>query len=213
MATASPNPPPGELDPDVADTRSLDRISSIPAPDPEEQALFKRLMLALGAFVREVVQTLLPAVVLALVLNHFVAQGTYVSGQSMEPNLHTNQRLIIEKVSYKLRAPQRGEIVVVDVPHSDIPLIKRVIGLPGDKVEIHANQLYINEPPIEEPYLFSRFQRDFGPIIVPEGHVFVMGDNRNGSNDSRVFGPVPLEHIEGRAWVSYWPPQDMGILN
>ena len=172
----------------------------------------RRVAIGLRAIARELVQTVLPAVMLALLLNHFVAQGTYVSGQSMEPNLHSEQRLIIEKVSYKLRQPQRGEIVVIDVPHSDIPLIKRVIGLAGESIEIRQSQLCVDGVPIEEPYVAAPYQRDFGPVIVPEEHIFVMGDNRNGSNDSRSFGPVPIDHIEGRAWVSYWPPEDIGLL-
>ena len=173
----------------------------------------RRVSQGLRAIARELLQTVLPAVVLALLLNHFVAQGTYVSGQSMEPNLHSDQRLIIEKVSYKLRVPQRGEIVVIDVPHSDIPLIKRVVGLPGESIEIRQSHLYIDSILLEEPYIAAPYQREFGPVIVPEQHIFVMGDNRNGSNDSRSFGPVPFDHIEGRAWVSYWPPEDMGLLD
>ena len=182
-------------------------------PGTDRFGISKRLVQGLRAFARELVQTVLPAVLLALLLNHFVAQGTYVSGQSMEPNLHSEQRLIIEKVSYKLRDPQRGEIVVVDVPHSEIPLIKRVIGLGGESVEIRQNHLFVDGGLIEEPYITAPYQRDFGPVVVPEKHIFVMGDNRNGSNDSRSFGPVPIDHIEGRAWVSYWPPEVIGLLN
>lgn len=172
---------------------------------------------SLGGIVREalleIVQTLVPALVIALVLNHFVAQSTYVSGQSMEPNLHTDQRLIIEKLSYRLSEPQRGDIVVINVAHSDIPLIKRVIGLAGETVEIRNNQVYIDGVALDEPYITTPFQRDYGPVVVPQDTVFCMGDNRNNSNDSRYFGPVSLDDVLGRAWVSYWPLEDAGVVH
>jgi signal peptidase I len=161
----------------------------------------------------EVVDTVLPALVIAVLVNLFVAQGTYVHGQSMEPNLHTDQRLIVEKVSYRLRGPQRGDIVVVRVPGHEVPLIKRVIGLAGETVEICEGRVWIDGQPLGEAYLADVKQRDYGPHTVPARHVFVMGDNRNYSNDSRFFGPVRLEQIWGRAWLSYWPPQEFGLLH
>lgn len=157
-------------------------------------------------------ETLLPAIGLAILINLFVAQSTYVFGQSMEPNLHTNQRLMIEKVSYRFHTPQRGDIVVVDVPVSDIPLIKRVIGLSGETIEMRDSRLFVDGVVQPEEYLTVTRQRNFGPVSVPADAVFVMGDNRNASNDSRAFGPVPLTDILGRAWVSYWPRQDIYLM-
>lgn len=155
-----------------------------------------------------------PAILIALLVNTFLAQTTYVHGQSMEPNLHDNQRLVLEKVSYSgwlhLRSPQRGDIVVVQVESSAVPLIKRVIGLPGDQVAIRDGQILINGLPLDEPYLAGPTYGDYGPTDVPPLHLFVMGDNRNSSNDSRNFGPVPLNDVIGRAWFSYWPPEDWG---
>ena len=148
---------------------------------------------------QELVLTFLPALVLALLINHFVAQTTYVLGQSMEPNLHDDEHLLIEKLSYRFGTPERGDIVVIDVDYTEIPLIKRIIGLPGEMVQVRDSQLYIDGQLTTEPYLTDTLQRDYGPTTVPEGYVFVMGDNRNNSNDSRYFGAVAVDNILGRA--------------
>jgi signal peptidase I len=166
--------------------------------------------------VREVLETMVPAVIIALFINLLLAQATRVYGQSMEPNLHTNQRLVVEKVSYNrwwpIRGPQRGDVVVFRVnPNADL-LIKRVIGLPGDRVEIHDGQVLINGQVLDESYLTQPTFGDYGPIDVPPLHLFVLGDNRSFSNDSRAFGPLPLDSVIGRAWFSYWPPDQWGLV-
>lgn len=166
------------------------------------------------SWLRDALESILPALVIVLFINAFLAQATRVEGQSMEPNLHPNQRLIIEKVSYRFDMPERGDIVVLKLPgRRSEPLIKRVIGLPGETVEIHGGQVFINGKPLKEPYLRTRTYGDMPPRKVPEGCIFVLGDNRNASNDSRFFGPVPLENIVGRAWIRYWPPSDIGIVH
>lgn len=163
---------------------------------------------------RVLLGVVIPAVIIALLVNTFLAQTTYVHGQSMEPNLHDNQRLVLEKVSYSgwlhLRNPQRGDVVVVRIESSAVPLIKRVIGLPGDRVAIRGGRILINGRLLDEPYLTGPTYGDYGPIDVPPLHLFVMGDNRSFSNDSRNFGPVPLKDVIGRAWFSYWPPEQWG---
>lgn len=161
----------------------------------------------------EVVDAVLPAFVIAVLINLFVVQGTYVHGQSMEPNLHSDQRLIVEKVSYRLRGPRRGDIVVVRVQGHEMPPIKRVIGLPGETIEIREGHVWIDGQSLDEVYLADIVQQDYGPYTVPSQHVFVMGDNRNVSGDSRMFGPVHLADVWGRAWLSYWPPQVFGFLH
>ena len=161
---------------------------------------------------RELVDTIAPAFVIALLINLFLAQGTYVVGQSMEPNLHTAQRLIVEKVSYKLHAPKRGDIVVIRVEGFDHPLIKRVIGLPGETVEIRDNRVSIDGELLQEPYLEDVRQSSYGPTYVEPAHVFAMGDNRLASNDSRYLGAFPLDKILGRAWLSYWPLEDLRLV-
>lgn len=160
---------------------------------------------------REILFVFLPALALAVVIHLFLAQATVVYGQSMEPNLHDHQRLIIEKVSYRLREPVQGEIVVVDRPEMSEKLIKRVIGLPGDTLFIEGGIVFINGVPLEEPYVYNPDRRTEESQVIPDGYYFVMGDNRGNSNDSRNFGPVPLEQLVGRAWVRYWPLTDFKI--
>ncbi|MBN1484118.1 MAG: signal peptidase I [Chloroflexia bacterium] len=188
-------------------SQALDNSSTEQLPEePPSYGLRQIVAETLG----ELLRTILPALLLAMLLTHFVAQGTVVYGQSMEPNLHDSQRLIIEKISLHLNLPARGDIVVIDLDHSEIPLIKRVIGLPGELVEIRNGQVLIDGAFLEEPYLPPVRPQDYGPIQVPADHVFVLGDNRGASNDSRFFGPVALERIIGRACFSYWPPEYFG---
>jgi signal peptidase I len=163
---------------------------------------------------RILLETIVPAIMVALAINLFVAQATRVHGQSMEPTLHSDQRLVVEKLSYNswlhLRSPQRGDVVVLRINGTDELLIKRVIGLPGDQVEIRDGQVFVNHQMLDEPYVVFPADGDYGPIDVPPLHLFVLGDNRNFSNDSRTFGPVPMRNVVGRAWFSYWPPDTIG---
>jgi len=162
---------------------------------------------------RELIESVLPALVIVLVVNVFLAQATRVEGQSMEPNLHTDERLIIEKLSYRFHSPQRGDIVVLRPPHrTRVPLIKRVIGLPGDWVEIKDGGVLINGEPLDEPYLDQVTLGVFPARLVPEEHILVLGDNRGASNDSRAFGMVPFEDIIGKAWFRYWPFDSLGLV-
>ena len=157
---------------------------------------------------QQMLETILPALAVVLAMNLFLAQPRVVHGQSMEPNLHDSQRVIVDLLTYRFREPLRSEIIVLDVPErrSGPPLIKRVIGLPGDRVEIHDSAVFVNGNALSEPYLDQLTEGDLPLQVVPEGHVFVLGDNRCCSNDSRYFGMVPFENILGRAWVRYWPP-------
>ena len=164
----------------------------------------------LGALMRELVASVLPALVIVLLVNIFLAQATRVDGQSMEPNLHDHQRLIIEKLSYHFRDPQRGDIVVLrppDVPNQ--PYVKRVIAVAGDTVEIRYGQVYINGQAMQEAWITVPFpQSSWGPATVGENEVFVLGDDRPASRDSRYFGMLPRGRILGRAFLCYWPPND-----
>jgi signal peptidase I len=165
--------------------------------------------------VREVLETVLPAILIALLINVFIGQATRVEGQSMEPNLHSDQRLVVEKVTYRFHGPQRYDIVVLKLPNQgDELLIKRVIGLPGETVEIRGGQVFVNGEPLDEPLVDEEtLPGRNGQVTVPPLHVYVLGDNRNHSNDSRSFGPIPIENIVGRAWLSYWPPEDLGVVH
>lgn len=189
---------------------------SEPEPQPKRSFLKKALHL-----VREVLETIVPAVLIALLINLFMAQATRVHGQSMEPNLHTNQRLVVEKLSYNrylrqyfgFNGPQHGNVVVIRLPtQNNELLIKRVIGLPGDVVEIRNGQVFVNSQPVNEPYLAGATAGTYGPTTVPPLNIFVLGDNRNFSNDSRNFGTVPLKNVVGRAWFSYWPVDQVGFV-
>jgi signal peptidase I len=162
---------------------------------------------------REVAETVIPAVVIALVINLFLAQATQVLGQSMEPNLHSTQRVVVEKVTYRLvHGPRRGDIVVIDLPEQTDMLIKRVVGLPGETIEVRDGKVYIDGEQLDESWAVRPGGANYGPETVPPLHVFVMGDNRGASNDSRNFGPVTIESVVGHAWFSYWPPEYIGFV-
>ena len=162
---------------------------------------------------RELVVTIVPAVLIALFVNAFLAQSTVVYGQSMEPNLHTDERLMVEKVSYRLRGPERGDIVVVaDPTGGPIPLIKRVLGLSGETVSISGGRVYIDGRPLDEPYIGQITQGEGRSWRIPPLHVFVMGDNRGNSKDSRYFGPLAIDSIVGHAVFRFWPLNKFGLV-
>jgi signal peptidase I len=162
---------------------------------------------------RALLETVIPALMIAIGINLFLAQATQVQGQSMEPNLHTAQRLVVEKVTYRFHGPRTGDIVVLDLPEAGPELlIKRVIAMPGEMISSQGGQVFINGQPLDEPYITHPGGRDVPEQIVPPLNVFVMGDNRQFSNDSRNFGPVPIDNIIGRAWFSYWPLEFLGLV-
>ncbi|MDQ1300146.1 MAG: signal peptidase [Chloroflexota bacterium] len=162
---------------------------------------------------RDLLGTIVPAVVIALLIHAFLAQATRVYGQSMEPNLHTDERLVVEKLSYRFHGPRRGDIVVLRDPSGGPELlIKRVVGLPGERVSMSDGRVYIDGAALTEPYLSQSTQGGGRSWLVPPLTIFVMGDNRNASRDSRVFGPVSLNQIIGRALFRYWPPSDIGVV-
>ena len=162
---------------------------------------------------RELAETVIPAVVIALVINLFLAQATQVLGQSMEPNLHTSQRVVVEKVTYRFfHGPRRGDIVVIDMPSQSEMLIKRVVGLPGETIHVRKGKVFIDGEELKEPWTVHLGGSSYGPAVIPPLQVFVMGDNRGASNDSRSFGPVPIEGVVGQAWFSYWPKEYVGFI-
>ncbi len=159
----------------------------------------------------EFVQTVLPALLIAAAMVIFVVQPTRVDGTSMEPTLHSGQRLVIEKVSYHFAAPGRGEVVVLKIPgREEAALIKRVVATAGDVIAIRNGRVYLNGAVLDEPYLSQFTPGDLPSTVVPDGYIFVLGDNRGASNDSRTFGMIPTDHLVGRAILSYWPPEEAG---
>ena len=169
----------------------------------------------------------------------FLAQAFFIPSESMNPQLVTGDRVVVSRLSYDLHEPRRGDIVVFDDPTllaqpdgSLLPvrlgrdalealgivqprgreLIKRVVGLPGETVSGIGGHVRIDGQRLQEPYLDAPITDDFPPMFVPEGHVFVMGDSRRNSKDSRRFGPVPTESVVGRAIARVWPPQRVAWL-
>ena len=134
----------------------------------------------------------------------------------MVPTLHVWDQLLINKLAYDIEGPERGDIVLFRDPEED--LIKRVVGVPGDEIAVRDGRLFLNDEPQKEPYVAGetciRYQPktcSFGPATVPKGHIFVMGDNRAHSYDSRFFGPVPEETLIGEALFRFWPPGRAGF--
>ena len=160
---------------------------------------------------------LVGAVLVALILRASLFQAFWIPSESMETTLLTNDRVLVNKISYRLHEIHRGDIVVFERPDDDPgeirDLIKRVIALPGETVEATGGSIYINGQRLDEPYLDPGvITDDFPPTVVPAGEIFVMGDNRANSQDSRYFGTVPEERVVGRAFVLFWPVGRVGSL-
>lgn len=168
-----------------------------------------------GTSFREILSEAIKTILLALVLYFAISAVTdrvRVENISMQPTLHEGELLVVYKWAYRFGEPYRGDIIVFH--HNRQPpedYIKRVIGLPGDRVTIRGGQVYINGEAIDEPYIASPPAYD-GEWVVPEGHLFVLGDNRNRSSDSHVWGFVPMSDVVGRAVVVYWPPQSIRLF-
>ena len=175
----------------------------------------------------EIVETLVLTLLIFFVIQNFVAQPYKVQQKSMQRTLEEDQYVLVDKLTPRWDAYNRGDIVVFEPPaewgEANTPFIKRVIGEPGDTVEIRDDGLvYINGTAIHEPYLYSEEpgsapQPTTAPLeqskwTVPEGELFLMGDHRANSADSRTFGPVPIDRVIGRAWLRYWPLSAFGIL-
>jgi signal peptidase I len=173
----------------------------------------------------EIVETLVLTLIIFLVIQNFVAQPYKVQQQSMEHTLEPDQYVLVDKLTPRLDTYKRGDIVVFTPPvdwaqEDGTPFIKRVIGIGGDKVEVKTGEVFVNGTALVEPYLFADAPGDppepttasQESWTVPEGELFLMGDHRANSADSRAFGPVPVSHIIGRAWLRYWPIGVFGIL-
>ena len=148
----------------------------------------------------------------AFFLLQITIQSSIVVGSSMLPNLEHGQRILVSKVSYKFHEPERGDVVVFVPPTGGTSeYIKRVIALPGDTIEIKKDTVYVNDKPLEEPYIASAPHYSFDKIEIPPDNYFVLGDNRNNSNDSHKGWTTPRKNIVGKAWLSIWPPEDWGV--
>lgn len=216
---------------EAADSTSNQPMDGLPTGEAEESKG--------RPFWVELPVLILLAFALALFLKQFVAQAFYIPSESMVPTLQVQDRILVDKLVYRVRDPRRGEIVVfiaepaeeknllgriksiflegfgVQQPAGDIDYVKRIVGLPGETFEMINGIVYITQPggnrfPLAEPYIEFPDQADFPPTLVPEGHFFVLGDNRGASSDSRVRGPIPESDIVGRARVRIWPVSRIG---
>lgn len=171
------------------------------------------------SFIRDTLEIVFLALVLYVVIQYAV-QTVHVLGSSMLYTLHDNDLLVASKISYKLHAPQRGDIIVFKPPdEASRDFIKRIIGLPGERIRIVNSVVYINDQVLHEPYLPEKWTYNNNwpasgqdQTILPDQY-FVMGDNRNHSSDSRTFGPITLDSILGKAEVRIWPLGELGLLN
>jgi signal peptidase I len=231
--------PPGSddaIDPGEDRAASPDDWSPTPPPEPRDQV---------KGFLRELPVLVVVALVLAIVIKTFLVQAFYIPSASMVPTLNVGDRVLVNRLAYRFGDIERGDIVVFSDPHpapgeerglvggvlhwlgegvglarpADEDFIKRVIGLPGEVVEIRDGVTYIDGSAIDEPYLTGpKDTRSYGPRAVPDGMLFVMGDNRTDSADSRFqppagLGYVPEDKVIGQAFVIVWPPGDWGTLH
>ena len=208
-------------------------LDELPALRPPSTASGWRTLL-------EVPLLLAFAAVIAIVVKTFVAQAFYIPSASMEPQLEAGDRVVVSRIAYDLHEPRRGDVVVFDdplepeggggsilpirlgrealealglLPPDDRELIKRVVALAGETVQARDGTVYVDGRPLIEPYLPDGvLQADFSPVTVPADHVFVLGDNRPNSKDSRVFQAVPVDSIVGRAIARVWPPGRLAFL-
>jgi signal peptidase I len=160
----------------------------------------------------DILETLLLSVVLFFLINA-VSARIKIDGSSMEPNLYHGEFVIVSKINYRLGEPERGDVVVFDFPRNITEeYIKRIIGLPGDKVNVIDGNVYVNDILLDEPYVMKQAQYE-GEWIVPDDSLFVLGDNRNNSSDSHNWGMVPIDNVIGEALLVYWPPSAWGLIN
>jgi signal peptidase I len=176
---------------------------------------------ALWSKIKENSITVVVALALALVIRLFIAEPRYIPSESMFPTLSTGDRLVIEKVGYKFHPPDKGDIIVFQPPEmlrilgnfdKSQAFIKRAIAKSGETVAVKNGIVYVNEQPLMEDYIAAPPEYELIPVTVPEGQLFVMGDNRNNSNDSHIWGFLPAENVIGRAVFRFWPLERIGIV-
>ncbi len=162
-------------------------------------------------FLLDLLETLLLAVILYAGINALTAR-VRVDGSSMNPTLQNGEYVLVSKLAYRFGEPQRGDIIVFKYPgQPPQDLIKRLIGLPGDMVEVKDGVVFVNGQQLDEPYIAADPLYD-GNWRVPDGHLFVLGDNRNDSSDSHSWGLLPSDNVIGKAIVIYWPPADWKVI-
>jgi signal peptidase I len=180
---------------------------------------------SLGNFILEFVQSIVLALSVFVLLYLFVVQPNQVSGSSMVPNFTDGEYLLTDKLTYQFSSPQRGQVIVFKAPPSEpcsadeCEYIKRIIGLPGDKVKVEGEKVYLNGQLLDQSWIPADFVTDSGSycqegveVTVPAGNYLVFGDNRSHSRDGREFGPIRRDSIVGRAFFVYWPIKLIGLV-
>lgn len=168
----------------------------------------------------DTIETVVIALAIFVVIYLFLVQPHQVKGSSMVPNFLDGEYILTDKISYRFNKPQRGDVVVFKAPKDqEVDFIKRIIGLPGDTVELDNGKVSVNGENLAEKYLPDSFTTKPGaflfnltPVSVPEGQYFVLGDNRDHSSDSREWGFVTMEELVGKAWFIYWPVDKVGFV-
>lgn len=167
---------------------------------------------SLVRFLRDIAETLLLAALMFLVINWITAR-IRVEGLSMKPTLKSGSYVLVNRLAYRLGTPTRGDVIVFHFPRDpDQEYIKRIIGLPGDRVEISKGDVRINGERLEEPYIVQPAEYE-SALRVPRDQLFVLGDNRNNSSDSHQWGAVPMENVVGKAVLVYWPPEEWRVIS
>jgi len=174
----------------------------------------------LGSFFLDIIEVIVFAGAIFLFMYLLVMQPHKIKGDSMQPNFPHGLYLLTDKITYRFREPQRGDVVVFKAPLTDgDEFIKRIIGLPGEAIEIKHGKVYVNNKRLNESYLSDylvtlpgEYLKNNAEILIPENHYAVLGDNRLASSDSRAWGFISKDKITGRAWIVYWPPTSSGLI-
>lgn len=190
----------------------MENFRSEPLTEPQGQVADTRRG-RIPRFILDIIETLVLSLVLFLGINAISAR-IRVESISMQPTLYAGDFVIVNKMAYKIGQPGRGDVIIFHYPPDPNrePYIKRVIGLPGENVRVANGEVFVNNTPLDEPYISAPPSYN-GEWRVPENGLFVLGDNRNSSSDSHSWGIVPLPNVIGKAEVVYWPPSDWQVLN
>jgi signal peptidase I len=174
----------------------------------------------MASFLLDIVETIVVAMAIFVVCYLFFFGPHQVIGASMEPNFYDQELILTDKISYRFHTPQRGDVIIFRSPKNrELDYIKRIVGLPGERVKVENGAVYINDQQLKEDYLAGTTATSSGPFLredtdfsVPDDEYLVFGDNRINSSDSREWGTINKEDIIGRAWLRYWPPSVLGVL-
>lgn len=179
----------------------------------------KDLFFKIGAYFMDTLETVVVALAIFVVCYLFFFQVHEIKGASMEPNFHDPERILTDKISYRFRKPQRGEVIIFRAPKDrELDYVKRIIGLPGEKIMVSGSSVYLNDQKLTEIYIpekitspgaFLTLNQDF---LIPEDEYVVMGDNRNHSSDSREWGTVNKDDIVGKVFLRFWPATNFSVI-